>query len=572
MTTALKTDSLKRLSGSTALHAVILALWPHFASGKGLSLADTLYALGNYQYFGQIGGFWELATFLANGAGFVLSRLPGGDSVLGMQVYSSLLMSAFLEAMYFLLRDIFGRRKTFLGLFIAASFAWCPSVILYNRLTYMLFTLGTVLLVKAVAEGDEGKAAKLFLLSGILFGLNVSVRIPNVPEALMILVLAFDDVKRRLKDLMICIGGWAAGFALPALLMVISYGPFSCAAMVSTLFTMQEGGAEDYTASSMFSGILFSYRDAIVYLIPLIAVMAAVVLVSRHLINRGRYGRISCFVLGFAGMALWIRFAWGRGMFDFHYYHYNAIYLWGVLFTIMTVGLAVWTLTDRREGKLLKAFAFAVLLTILLTPVGSNNALYPVVDNMFLTCPFAVRTAMVLLGRKRLTAVYPALLACFSSVLFMLFIQGSLFHMNFALQDGYWGEERSFFTVKNDRSRGVATIEENARLIDDMTELSERYGLSGKTGIFYGNIPGLSYLLDIRSAITTIWPSLDTYSPAEFERDLSSVSGELPVVFISASCPKNKKYEALSAYMDENDYEKIYEDNGIAVYMEGSPD
>lgn len=563
-------DRLKRLSDNPVLHAVVLAVWPLFTCGRGLSVADTLYALGNYAYFGKLRGTWEIATFLANLTGFALEKLPGGGTVLGMQIYTSIMVSCFLLILYLLLKDAFGKRRTFLGLFIADSFAWCPTVILYNWLSIILLSVGTALLVKGVNEEEEKRAGKLLLISGVLFGLNVVVRMPNVIHALLIAVLIFDEKKRRIRDFLLCLGGWCAGYLIPILMISLNYGFSSYTSMLGTYTTMRGGDAEDYKAGAMLADILSSYADALIFLLPLFAVTAFTVLVSRRLFGRGKGGQRFCYVLGFGGVILWIRYAWGRGMFDFKYYHYNAVYLWGVIFVITAAALAIYTLIAKGRGRLMKAWALAILLTIALTPIGSNNALYPVVDDLFLIGPFALTAGVNLVKERKTGHLKPAVTACLLSLTAMMLIQGSLFHLNFALQDGYWGEERDYFSSENKRAAGVSTTRENAGLIDDLTALIREHGFAGREGIFYGNIPGLSYLLDIKSALSTIWPSLDTYTLPEWDRDMEHASRVSPVVFISVSPSEDEKYKSLMHFMEKNKYGKIYEGHGVSVYAEES--
>ena len=54
----------------------------------GVELSDTGYSLANFVKFFSDSGTWVLATFLANFTGAVITRLPLGGSMLGMQIYS----------------------------------------------------------------------------------------------------------------------------------------------------------------------------------------------------------------------------------------------------------------------------------------------------------------------------------------------------------------------------------------------------------------------------------------------------------------------------------------------------
>ena len=75
------------------LFPLILLLFPLLKANQGIDLTDTGYSLGNYRFFGQVGGVWTLLTFLSNVLGFLLTKLPMGGTMLGMKIYTSLIIS-----------------------------------------------------------------------------------------------------------------------------------------------------------------------------------------------------------------------------------------------------------------------------------------------------------------------------------------------------------------------------------------------------------------------------------------------------------------------------------------------
>lgn len=130
------------------LFPLVLLLFPLIKVNQGIDLTDTGYSLGNYRFFGQAGGVWVLLTFLSNAVGFVLTRLPMGGTMLGMKFYASLLVGAMGLLGYRFFKTKMPAWLAFAGELAAIGFCWCPSVILYNYLTYLLFLLGAVLLFR----------------------------------------------------------------------------------------------------------------------------------------------------------------------------------------------------------------------------------------------------------------------------------------------------------------------------------------------------------------------------------------------------------------------------------------
>ena len=171
------------------LFPLILFLYPFIGVRQGVDVTDTTYSLGNFQYQNQLDRMWMLATYLPNVLGRAMTFLPGGDTMLGMNIYATLLICIMALIVYVLLQKWMPGWMIFIGEFIAISLCWCPHVILYNYMTYLFLTLGALCLLYALTIW-KGNALH-FILAGFFLGLNVMVRFPNVVEAALILTVWF---------------------------------------------------------------------------------------------------------------------------------------------------------------------------------------------------------------------------------------------------------------------------------------------------------------------------------------------------------------------------------------------
>ena len=123
-----------------------------------------------------------------------------------------------------------------------------------------------------------------------------------------------------------------------------------------------------------------------------------------------------------------------------------------------------------------------------------------------------------------------------------------------------------------------------------MSELAgyvETTGLSGREVILYGEVPGLGYLLDMPSALSTFWADLDSYRMVEYERDLKEMT-KPPVVIVSAPVAaylnedadgmnwfgveqevlnEDEKLQMLHKYMTEHDYRESFGNGRYVVYV-----
>ena len=97
------------------LFIILLAFYPLIKINQGLDVVDTSYSLTNFQYFPTVEGTWMVATYLANAAGYFLMQLPKGNTLVGMNFYTGLIVSGLALLMYFTLRKKMPAWLVFLG-------------------------------------------------------------------------------------------------------------------------------------------------------------------------------------------------------------------------------------------------------------------------------------------------------------------------------------------------------------------------------------------------------------------------------------------------------------------------
>ena len=551
---------------------VILLLYPLIGLNLGLDITDTTYGLSNYEFLGSIDPMWALSTFLSNVLGRLFMHLPFGGTMLGMSVYCSFVISLTALLPYYFLQKWMPGWMIFIGEFIAESLCWCPRVIMYNYLTYLFFTLGTLLLLVGIFEW---KRQNLFLaLAGVCFGLSVMARFPNVVEAAMILVLWFYGIITRdrfveiIKKTFICIAGYIAGLAVPYLGIVVSYGPSAYFEMIGSLFGMTEK-ASDYSAGGMLSSIVSAYFNTASDMLIMLPCIAAGIIMFMLLPDR--YIMLKKLVY-IAGLFVVVKYYFSRGVFTRNYHYYDCIFQAAMMFVIVTLILCVTgsagVLNGSRQEQTL---AFAVLLIILISPLGSNNYTFPVINNLFIVAPISLWLMRRLMQRAGEAHYHFAWQAMISMVITVLIIQGIIFHFSFAFMDAVDGSKRdSYCSIP--KTVGMRTTSDNADTLNELyTALSEKDLLQDKV-LLFGGVPGLSYILDMEPAIDTVWPDLDSYSTTKFDDRLMELSASegAPVVIIGQEMADyaniGEKYDILMDYIVNHDYNKVFENNRFVVY------
>lgn len=551
---------------------VVLLLYPLIGLNLGLDITDTTYGLSNYEFLGSIDHMWALSTFLSNILGRVIMNLPFAGTMVGMSFYCSLIISLTALLPYYILQKWMPGWMIFIGEFIAESLCWCPRVILYNYMTYLFFTLGTLLLLIGIFEWQR---QDLFLaLAGVCFGMSVMVRFPNVVEAAMILVLWFygfithGSFLETLKKTLICIAGYIAGLLIPFIGIAGLYGPTAYFEMIGSLFGMTEK-ASDYTAGGMISSIVSAYSKTASDMVIMLPCIAAGIIM--FMLIPEKYIPVKK-LLYIAGLLVVVKFYFSRGVFTRNYHYYDSVFQAAMMFVIITLILCVIGSVGVLNGsKQEQTLAFAALLIVLITPLGSNNYTFPVINNLFVVAPISLwllRRMMQRAGEAHYNFAWQGMI---SMVITVLIIQGIIFHFSFAFMDAVDGSKRdAYCTIP--KTAGMKTTSDNAQTLDELYAALKDEGLLQDKVLLFGGVPGLSYILDMEPAIDTVWPDLDSYATSKFDGQLMELgtSGDTPAVILGKDPAEyaniDEKYDILMDYIVNHDYNKVFENDRFMVF------
>lgn len=584
---------------SEIVFPVLLLLFPLLKINQGIDLTDTPYNLGNYRFFEQSEGVWVLSTFLSNVIGAFLTKLPFGDTMIGMKCYGALLVSVMALFAYRFFKTKMPSWMAFLGEVAAIGFCWCPTGILYHYMSYFFFLLGAVFLFRGLA----GCRPVCLFIAGVCLGLNVAVRVPNGLEVILIVALWYYGARKKktfeviVKETGICVLGFLTAQAVMFVVMSALYGIGAYAEMFVGLFGMAES-ASDYTLGEMLASIVSAYLKGFKWMLyMLVCILPGIPFM---VIQKDKFPILRRVV--YCACIAFLFFVLGRwGMYNFRYYQKEAGLQWGVIFLILSIAVCVWILITKMMDDEWKLIGCICLTIILITPLGSNNYVWPVLNNLFFVTPvtFWVVYRFARWGREYLDQTKKVPLfsakAMILAMVIMFFIQSVGLGFFYVFKDGETGEKRSIKILNNAVLKGMYTTPLNAETLDElsifMTENEAKY--AEKELLLYGNIPGLSYYLDKAPAIFTSWPDLDSNSLERVIQGISQVSGEIsekgqrPLVIITPalnayyrqdsmameylsvdanSLSEDKKLSCIMTFMDENEYTQVYENEAFVVY------
>ena len=557
------------------LAIVILAFYPLRHIQWGLDLGDTGYNYANFQYMGteHMDSMWLFSTYLANAVGHLLMKLPNGNTLMGINLYTGLFAAALGFIGYFFCTRKLKMPKVivFAGEMTALSLCWCPTASFYNYLTYLFFLISSVLLYL----GLTGERKGCLVGAGAFLGANVLVRFSNLPQMGMILaVWAYDFIcmldekaavkrktdnrsqdrpgaagrpegfwRRTIRHTLWCLAGYGAALGALFAYIHIRYGIGAYMEGIGRLFAMTDK-ATDYKPMAMVGKILGWYWQEMYWVARIGVILAGgmALFAIAGWLEGALAGRFPGKHRGFSILmrVLWtgvsiamIVWLWVRGFTSGYYYSYDPIWHPGPVFLMLTMAIGLIRIFHPRAPKEEKLISGMLILIILLTSLGSNNGILPSLNNLFLAAPYTLWQSWRFLrygGERRLKggltlSFFPAK-GVLTAFLALCLFQFGAFGVHFAFAEGT-GIQNPVAAVDNNAVlRNIKMDPEKAQWMRELSAYANENELQGREVILYGEIPAISYYLQMPSAFNP-WCDLDSYSLETMRQDLRELEGEI---------------------------------------------
>lgn len=605
-----------------SLYVLILGMYPMRHIYMGLDMWDTGYNYANFQYMGMdhMDSMWLFSTYLANAVGNFLMKLPGAGSLAGMNFYTGLFVSALALIGYF-----FCTKKVkippvmvFVGEFTAISLCWCPTAKLYDYMTYLFFLISIILLYLGLT-----KEKKWYLFAaGICLGVNVLVRFSNLPEAAMIVAVWACGVIEALewrkkcmgmpKDERVASGAWSRtvgrtlwclGGYLSALVVLfgyigIRYGLDEYIAGIQRLFAMTDD-ATDYKATSMLTGLINTYVRETYWLVRILLIMLAGMVglcIVRTLFRYAeawvtsrrvkRIFEIFCYAVSVLLGLVTLGWLYKNGFCSLAFYSYDAMLRPGILFLMLTMGIALLRIFHRGVSKEEKLFSGMVLLVILLTSIGSNTGVYPSLNNLFLAAPYTFwqvwrfirgvkEWEINLRGKLRVSVSPLAAKGIVTAFLALFLFQSTCFGAVFVFAESTGVRDISATVENNKILKGIQMSEERAGWLSSISAYVDENDLQGREVILFGEAPALSYYLQMPPAFNP-WSELRSYSAEQMKKDMQEMEEEMnqgaqrPVIIVDKIrldyLQDGAKWKMILDFMDEYDYQQTFENDRFIIW------
>ena len=260
---------------------------------------------------------------------------------------------------------------------------------------------------------------------------------------------------------------------------------------------------------------------------------------------------------------------------------YGPILRPGILFLMLTILIGLIRFADKNSTPQEKLVSAMVILVVLLTSLGSNNKLYPSMNNLFLAAPYTLwqswrffRNVRGLRIKRFMISAFPAkgLLAAF---LLMCLFQFGGFGAKFVFAEATGVYNLTAAVENNGVLKNIKMSPEKARWMTELSDYVGQRGLQGREVILYGNIPSLSYYLQMPPAFNS-WSDLRSYSYdtmlgdlEETETQMVQGGGERPVVlvdYLREGLEEDEKWKLIWGFMERNGYELTWSNDRFAFY------
>lgn len=574
---------------------LFLLLYTFRKVNQGIDVTDTGYHFSNFLYMSEMDPMWIFSTYLASVLGHLFTLLPGGNTLLGINIYTSLIPALTGVVTFVFLIKVVKMRwlEAFAGVLAALALCWCPTTCVYNYLTFLFFGAGAMLLYMGLVQE---KAAYL-ILAGVCLGVNVLVRFPNAAEAALIVVVWYtcflrkNTIKEYLQKTGWCLLGYVLGLGVVFVQIGIQYGIGEYVNGIIRLLGMT-GDASDYTLYAMIYNLIQAYLFSGKWVL-IMAVCVGLGILG-FLVLPGKFTPVKC--IGYAACCLvLVRWFYGQGMFSLAYDGYGSIFNWGAVIIILALLMGLWLVISPKASGQDKILSAIVIVVIGITPLGSNNQLYANLNNMFLVAPFVFYVLGKLLfgakekviSFKKYTCAVSAwpLIIMVTVCSLMMFWQSLYFGHVFVFRDGV---PRDSQVTNIPAVIGMKTNAEIAQSLEELGTYVTEQGLKGRDVLLFGDVPALSAYLEMPFVMSP-WPDLASYSNATFEAELEKVIAEIdrnrPVLIFGGEFykfltnqveneEKNNTYEAkygfktalLRDMIKENNYTNTFKNEDFVIY------
>lgn len=513
---------------------LIIIVYPLLFIRQGLDFTDTGFLLTNFQ---QI--FNDPASIESSFRIWLTNVLGGiwvyffGDSLgyIGYKLAAVFLVYATLYITYLILKPHIERKILLFGLFLALIFINRSGYqFSYNSLTAFFYVLAAYFIVAGLRENNN----KLIFFSGLVLGLNLFVRLPNVLGIFLVVCILFHwhinktGFSVQMRRVLCFILGYVSVILIILFIMYLLghlHGYISALKSTLPMLGDQYGHHRSDRLIDVFVFLHKMTLQKIEFLLLGLLVLLILLTVSSRVTLR--FFR-QIIILAAAGAWLYLY----RDLYRDWYAMISSV------LAVLYLVLLLYVLNFEKDRDL-RTVSFTALLILVLAPAGSANAIVNAVLGMYIAIPIGfnyiwgirelkvdIKPATSRSGAGyflRLNKDELKLIKIVVVGLFLVFTMKSAYYFTYRDSGNRWEMSHR---VNHPRLKGVLTTEERAQVVEDLMSNLQAYVKEDDYLLAYEQISLVYFLTKTRPYLYSSWPML--YSPAKFEQSLNRALQERP--------------------------------------------
>lgn len=542
----------------------VTATWFFLIVNKGIDVTDVAYYLTKYKYyFDSEMQLKSIGMFFNDLLGALIYHSVPSHQVLVLAICHWLLYMLSGLFIYKCLKKYVPRLGLVACIFIGSLFSltWIK-VMNYNATSMFMQTSAVCVMIKGL-EQEEKRA---FFWSGLLFGLNIYFRLPNVLQMGIgvMLIWYFGICKKDWNYTAKAVKSYGCGLVTGGLfggaIAFLIIEKELIFAYFSRTVTSATSSESSHGILNIFSSILKGGMIGVVDWIRYGTALLILLILFRLFIKKKEWNEKSKKVLEYAISFLFI-FAGCYVGYTIEYlnaFQMIGVGIWAVLF------LGIWIY--REKDPLLSALSGIGFCAELVLMVGTNNAWYYQI--VFLMFPLGL--CYVVVYKLPKGAIKANIRVILGFVIAFMLVCGLRYATGFVYRDAE--NSQLHYTISAKEYGKMKTTKERAAYLDEMTEvldcLDENYLLS------YGDC-NIGYVIsDMKPFLKKkVWIDLENYSIERFQNELDEAVEEhgYPVILIAdldqdGVYRSEEKLEMLILFMEEAGYEIYYENQWYHIY------
>lgn len=523
---------------------------------QGFDLTDEGHLMSAYQFFGsdplaaKCGSGYPLTCYI----GWMLNNIYPDGGVLMMRMWGILMVSLTEIISYKYLSRHFPAKVVLVGLLIQAVFlAGDPKPFGYNNMTIFFGVLSII----CINEGVRNSKWGLIIIGGLLTGMNVFVRLPNIvfiSFAIIPFLWNYGNVhaywKRSTAQATTILLAFFSGMGLVWMLMKNIGADILITEFVSSISNTLQGEST-HSTDSLIVSYISNYWMCIVYIFIVIfgAAIFCIAFNTKHIIWKG--------ILFFIGFEILYR----------PIYMDSSILGDTIMATINGISIAGACYYITRDSERRNIAATAVLLS-LIGPLGSDGGFRTMWASTWLALPVGLSgmyELCLLLSGRQISIAYRSENS-----------QKEIFFPVNRLEKSFWScviillaivvikidhkayydpgnRTEKVYPIENKLAKGIYTTEKKAQIINPLLKELDKYVKPGDTMLVYDFSPLIYYLTETKPFAGISWPCVffgERYVKAFVQADKESA--KRPIIVLQHFFSSNEWTTIQSNYYDES--------------------